>query len=103
MLRTLLLAGSGKQQSTALWAVAGPSLLKFDLAGGSPVVESKPDTPLGPFRSVQSAMVDDRQQVLIGARDGVVLVDPPNGFLSFRDGGVSSPPSAKRHRASYPS
>ena len=90
MLRTLLMAGSAKQLSTTLWAVAGPSLLRFDLTSDARPIESKPDTPLGPFRSVQAAIVDDHPQLLIGARDGVVLIDDFKVAASYRDGGVTT-------------
>ncbi len=92
MLKTLLLAGSSKAVSNVLWAVAGTSLIRIDLAGNAaPTAIELPNT-LGPFRSVQSVAIDNRQQLVIGARDGVLTIADPGRpeAVCYRDSGVES-------------
>jgi hypothetical protein len=76
-LQTLLLA-SAQHATAILWAVAGPNLLRIDpRAAGGPKIDvvALPQT-LGPLRSVQAAQVKGRTVLLIGARSGVMLVEP---------------------------
>jgi len=76
MLDTLLMAGAGTMASQPdLWAVSGPYLVRIDVKGESP--QSKlialPATA-GPLRSVRA----QNGKLLIGARSGVLIVDPAN-------------------------
>ena len=77
MLQTLLLA-AGKSQSTAcLWAVAGTSLIKIDGRATPATLElvAIPQS-LGPLRSVQPARLDGKDVLLVGARSGIIALDP---------------------------
>ena len=91
MLKTLLLAGSTKSASTALWAVAGTTLINASLDSGVPTAYELPAT-LGPTRSLQAATIDDRLHWLIGARDGVIVapVDDLRAATCYRDGGTET-------------
>ena len=82
MLQTLLM---GSASNTAgkiaadLWAVSGQSLVRIDTTADTPQpkVISLP-TQAGPLRSVRSF----EQKLLIGARNGVLWVDPANPDLA---------------------
>lgn len=92
MLQTLLLAGSSDQRRQALWAVAGPYLVKIhDADDGSARPELIPLPPtLGPLRSVQPA--DAGGGLLIGARSGFlhVIPDSPDNAEPYADPEVTS-------------
>jgi len=92
MLKTLLLAGSAKSGSAALWAVAGTSLVRVDLASDALPVATALPSSLGPLRSVQIATIDGERYWAVGARDGVFLspFDRPADAVVYRDGGVES-------------
>ena len=77
MLETLLMASGESEQRRAgtpcLWAVAGPSLVRVDAGSTPPKVEVLDvPTAVGPLRSVSH----DAGRVLVGARNGVLVVDP---------------------------
>ena len=76
MLDTLLMAGAaegGGKTQPDLWAVSGPYLLRIDAKLESPQPKLIPlPSTVGPLRSVRS---DDRL-LLIGARSGVLIIDP---------------------------
>lgn len=77
MLQTLLLAAGKGKQVQSLWGVAGPFLLKIDPRVSPPKIE--PITlpaDLGPLRSVEPAEIDGERVLLIGARNGVMVVRP---------------------------
>ena len=99
VLQTLLLAsagGAGGPRPAALWAVAGPYLVRIDAGGGggAPATEliPLPDT-VGPLRSVQPAEVDGRRVLLVGARAGFLLVRPdePSEPTAYVDPELDSP------------
>jgi len=77
MLQTLLLAAGRSQATACLWAVAGNSLIKIDGRATPATMEliALSET-LGPLRSVQPARVDGKDVLLVGARSGVMVVDP---------------------------
>jgi hypothetical protein len=77
VLQTLLLASAKRQRADQLCAVAGPYLVKVNVSDGPPVPRLHPLPPaLGPLRSVQPARIDDKPRLLVGARNGFMLVDP---------------------------
>jgi len=66
---------------STVWLVAGNHLLTLDTAplrrGQTPQAEPTPlPTDCGPLRSVQAARLDGRLLLVVGARCGVLLVDP---------------------------
>ena len=76
MLDTLLMAGASGASGIAqpdLWAVSGSYLVRVDVKSDSPQPQliSLPTTA-GPLRSVRA----DHSKLLIGARNGVLIVDP---------------------------
>lgn len=83
VLQTLLAASAGTGAATgrdALWAVAGPYLVRIDAAGE---IEAAPPADLfalpdaiGPLRSIQPADVDGERVLLVGARSGFMIVRP---------------------------
>ena len=77
MLQSLLMAAAGQSTTQDLWAVAGPSLVRIDTHSDPPTPQcfDLPET-LGPLRSVQAAQIDGRHMLLVGARCGVMIVDP---------------------------
>jgi hypothetical protein len=95
-LRLLLLTSAGEVATGSLWAVAGPHLIKID----QPVSEGAPPrsqifTPpplLGPLRSVQRGIVDGKAVLLVGARSGVLVIDPqaPNEAAVYADASITS-------------
>jgi hypothetical protein len=77
MLQTLLLAAGKASATKQVWAVAGPSLVKVDPR----VLPAKLElfalpVALGPLRSVQPAEIDGQAVLLVGARSGVLVVNP---------------------------
>jgi hypothetical protein len=89
MLQTLLMASAGQTAQPDLWAVTGPYLVRIDVKSDAFRPELFPLPPLaGPLRSVQA--VDGR--VLVGARDGVFIVDPINPAQAeiYRDPDLTS-------------
>ena len=76
VLRTTFLASANGHRNPPLWAVAGQALLQFDVdASGVKSRSTELPAALGPFRSVQSDP-SDRSHLLIGARSGILRVDP---------------------------
>jgi hypothetical protein len=95
MLETLLLATSsaaGVEQ--AMWAVAGPNLVRVDPRAETPATQviGLP-TDLGPLRSVQAGDLNGQRGLLIGAQSGVMWIDPqrPQEAQKFADRAVTSP------------
>ena len=76
-LEALLLASSRQDKQATLYAVSGPFLVRIDTTSESPRADliNLPDA-LGPLRSIQPAAIDGRELLLVGARAGVMLVDP---------------------------
>ena len=79
MLQTLLIAAGKSATAKTLYAVAGPFLVKINPR----VLPATTDllnlpTDLGPLRSVQNATVESQDVLLIGARSGIMLIDPQN-------------------------
>jgi hypothetical protein len=78
MLDTLLMAGVAGASGIAqpdLWAVSGSYLVRMDVKVDSPQPKLIPlPTGAGPLRSVRA----QNGRLLIGARNGVLLVDPDN-------------------------
>jgi hypothetical protein len=76
-LQSLLMASGTKSQQQILWAVAGPNLVKIDAAATPPEVKLMPlPDNAGPLRSVQSATINGRPMLLVGARCGVMVLSP---------------------------
>jgi hypothetical protein len=87
-LEALLLAASRAEKQATLYAVAGPYLVRIDTSSEQPAIllTALPPT-LGPLRSVQPAMIEGKQVLLIGARDGVMNFEPgasPDTARMFR-------------------
>lgn len=94
MLETLLLATSSAAGEQPLWAVAGPNLVRVDPRSETPATQLVPlPMDLGPLRSVQSAMLNGRPGLLVGAQSGVMWLDPqhPEDAKKFADPEVTSP------------
>ena len=73
MLDTLMMASGGAAHPPALWAVAGPYLIRTDVSVDNPAPELIPlPTTAGPLRSVRC----EDGRLLVGARNGLLLVDP---------------------------
>jgi hypothetical protein len=81
MLHTLQLAAARGRDAVAqsLWIVAGPTLAKLDASEATrqPELISLP-TDLGPLRSVQSARIDGKTTLLVGAQRGFFAIQPPD-------------------------
>jgi len=101
VLQTLLLAsasGGAAGVPQALWAVAGPSLVRVDGVGGDGGAPAQvrliplPETA-GPLRSVQPAEVDGERVLLVGARSGFMVVRPeaPQEPETYHDRELDSP------------
>ncbi len=113
LVRNVLRASAEKSPARAVWAVAGPDLLRLDPAGDGLAITRLPlPDSLGPLRSVQavegSSVADPSSQraeqapgasetaagglLLIGARSGVMLVDParPDAPRLFAASGLQS-------------
>jgi hypothetical protein len=90
VLQTLLLAAAKEKRSEAVWAVAGPNLLRVDAKATPPKSQTQPmPTTLGPLRSVQRSGMENR--LLVGARSGVFDVDPAqNSAQPYMDQSVVS-------------
>ena len=79
MLQTLLLAAAKERAGQSLWAVAGQSLLKIDARVAPAKIEPHPlPLTLGPLRSVQPGEIDGKPVLLVGARNGVMVIRPEN-------------------------
>jgi len=92
MLETLLLA-QASHAARDLWAVAGPYLVRIDTRPQPARLDLTPLPPeLGPLRSVQPADIGGKRMLLVGARSGVMLLDPanPNAPQLYRDDQVQS-------------
>ncbi len=73
MLDTLMMASGGAAHPPALWAVAGPYLVRADVSVDNPAPElTELPTAAGPLRSVRH----EDGRLLVGARSGVLVVDP---------------------------
>jgi hypothetical protein len=74
----MLLAGSAEQaEAQTLWAVAGQNLLRIDPRTSPPRVESLTlPANMGPLRSVQAANLGAQQVLLVGARSGILQIEP---------------------------
>jgi hypothetical protein len=73
MLDTLMMASGGAAHPPALWAVAGPYLIRTDVSVDNPVPQLIPlPTTAGPLRSVRC----EDGRLLVGARNGLLVVDP---------------------------
>jgi hypothetical protein len=79
LLDAILASNADGAASQTLYAVAGSHLIRIDPASKTitPVTIELPTT-LGPLRSVQSAQIDGQRRLLVGARGGVLIVDPQN-------------------------
>ena len=77
VLQTLLAGAAENSERQTLWAVAGPSLLRIDARVAPPKIETIPlPTQLGPLRSVQPATLRGKQVLLVGARSGIIAIEP---------------------------
>jgi hypothetical protein len=98
LMQAMLMAGSREKSAGALWAVAGPYLVRVET--GRPVDPNAPPASkliplpptLGPLRSVQAEVINDRQMLLVGAQRGFLLVseDDPNDVRAFADAQIES-------------
>jgi len=76
-LEALLLASSTSQKQATLYAVAGPYLVRVDPSSEAPSLRLTALPPtLGPLRSVQPGVIDGKHVLLVGARAGVMVLDP---------------------------
>ncbi len=92
MLKTLLLAGSARSASTAVWVVAATTLIRIDLTGDvTPTAAHLPDS-LGPTRSLQAVTLEGQPYWAIGARDGVLIapISCPADAVAYRDGVIET-------------
>ncbi len=80
MFQTLLLASGKAVAAKGLYAVAGNALVKIDGRATPPALQmiAMPQL-LGPLRSVQTARLDGKDVLLVGARSGVIVYDPASG------------------------
>jgi hypothetical protein len=83
MLQMLLMAAAERERTETLWVVAGPYLVRVEAGSSNDEgrLTPKPDLiplppTLGPLRSVQCAQIDGNAMLLVGARSGVMMVDP---------------------------
>jgi hypothetical protein len=99
MLEALLMA-SGDDGATAkappvLFAVAGPHLVRVDPQHEPPRVELiELPQDLGPFRSARVADAGAERRLVLGARSGLMIVDPASPRSSpklYRDDSLTSP------------
>ncbi|MBV8782227.1 MAG: hypothetical protein JO353_12600 [Phycisphaerae bacterium] len=74
VLQSTLAASAAVAQPAMIIAVAGTQWITIS-ASDSPELHAIPDT-LGPVRSVRLASVDNQPRLLLGARNGVWLIDP---------------------------
>jgi hypothetical protein len=77
LLDAILASDADRAAGPTLYAVAGTALVRIDtcVQPPHPVMIELPGA-LGPLRSVQSATIEGDQRLLVGARGGVLLVDP---------------------------
>src|SRR4051812_12871905 len=93
VLQTLLAGAAEQAEQQTLWAVAGPSLLRIDARITPPKIETIPlPTTLGPLRSVQPATLDSHRVLLVGARSGIIAVEPnqPDSTTLYTDPTIQS-------------
>jgi hypothetical protein len=97
LLRSLLMSAAKEGERQVLWAVAGPHLIKIESDDADSIASPRsqlfsPPEALGPFRSVQGDRLDGKQYLLIGARSGVLLIDPqsPTDATLYTDSGTAS-------------
>jgi len=93
VLQTLIAGAAEKPQQQTLWAVAGPSVLRIDARVSPAKIETIPlTTQLGPLRSVQPANIRGKQVLLVGARTGIIAVEPdqPEQAALFIDSSIES-------------
>ncbi len=79
MLRTLQLAAArgGEADAHCLWIVAGNTLARIDSADPTHAPDLFPlPSDLGPLRSVQSATIDGKTTLLLGAQRGFFAAEP---------------------------
>jgi len=93
LLDAILASNADRTTDQTLYAVAGAHLVKIDL-GSEPIgpVAIELPTVLGPLRSVQPADFDGNRRLLIGARGGVLLVDPidPRAAVAYAEPELNS-------------
>jgi hypothetical protein len=93
MLTALLAGNNDRVPEQTLYSVGGSQLVKIDFRADTiqPIAIDLPTT-LGPLRSIQSAKIDGTQRLLIGARGGVLVVDPrePKSAVAYADGDLNS-------------
>lgn len=92
MLESLLLIAADQSQAE-LWAVAGVTLARIDTRKTPPTLHLfELSTEAGPLRSVQSGRIDGKRVLLVGARSGVLVVDPDalRQATVYRDDAIAS-------------
>ncbi len=95
VLRTLLMSQAREDQAE-LFLVSGPSLARVDFSAASAPIVRRLEIPesLGPLRSVQPARIDGERWLLIGARSGMMVVDPadssPEAIACYADPGIDT-------------
>ena len=94
-----LLKAAGARQKSRLFAVAGDSLYEIDVSADQ-VLPIRLSSELGPLRSVRTIRHKGAAHLLVGARDGVYLVDPsaPESAETF-DAEVEGSPFGFSHLA----
>jgi hypothetical protein len=95
VLQTLLLASSKQQQGQKLWVVAGPYLVLIGVEDDRPPQPGLFPLPptLGPTRSIAAINLNGQRRLLVGARSGLMLIDPANPAEAqlFSDSETQSP------------
>jgi hypothetical protein len=93
MLQALLLADHKRADET-LYAVAGPNLVRIGASESESFTTTLIAAPqtLGPLRSVQGADLGENRRLILGARGGVLLIDPanPNDARAYFDQTIRS-------------
>jgi hypothetical protein len=93
LLDAMLASNTDRGGEEALFAVAGSQLVHIDTSQDqpSPKVFNLPET-LGPLRSVSHTEIDGQRRLLIGARGGILVVDPesPDAAVAFSDNDIKS-------------
>jgi hypothetical protein len=93
LLDAILASSADHQSQQTLFAVAGSQLVTIDLRSESiqPKAIELPTT-LGPLRSVQPTEIDGEPRVLVGARGGVLLLDPkdPTAAVAYAEPDLNS-------------
>jgi hypothetical protein len=87
-----ILAGNAAS-ARALYAVAGTALVRIDPASDPiQMVLIELPTTLGPLRSAQPVNLDGEPRLLVGARGGVLLVDPrePKAAVAYAEPELNS-------------